>query len=322
MVTFRYFRMRIIYEKGVSGLPSTTLPSTYGTQFADLEVYNGASRIDYSSASATQSDTTTNPVGQGPSVGIDNNISTVWYAFCTNLQPPGATYIDYTIDFGQNVTADNYFYYTGGDLPERDPVTWEIYLSLDGTNYYLNSSVSNATITDSRQTATQTFNLASALCYNEGTQILCIKDEVEQYINIENLKKGDLVKTYLHGYKQVELIGKKYIFNNPNNPLECMYIHTNNNLIVSGGHFILVDNIDDKYKNKQFYRKKKHKIEDKLMFLCSDSEFFKPIINNNVYTVYHLVLEGGIRYGIYVNDGILSESTSRDIFEKKEFEIL
>ena len=36
----------------------------------------------------------------------------------------------------------------------------------------------------------------------------------EEYIPIKNLKKGDLVKTYLHGYRKIEIIGKNTLKNN------------------------------------------------------------------------------------------------------------
>lgn len=46
-------------------------------------------------------------------------------------------------------------------------------------------------------------------CFNEGTKILCLNKKLEEeYIAIENLRKGDLVKSYKHGYIKIDLIGK------------------------------------------------------------------------------------------------------------------
>jgi hypothetical protein len=60
-------------------------------------------------------------------------------------------------------------------------------------------------------------------CFNKGTNILCFVDNEEKYIPIEKLQKGDLVKTYKHGYKKVEKIGKGLMNNNVNKFTECMY---------------------------------------------------------------------------------------------------
>ena len=64
------------------------------------------------------------------------------------------------------------------------------------------------------------------ICFNQGTKILCLnKDSLEEeYKSIETLRKGDLVKTYLHGYKKIHLIGKNNMRNNPTEPLNCMYV--------------------------------------------------------------------------------------------------
>jgi hypothetical protein len=161
-------------------------------------------------------------------------------------------------------------------------------------------------------------------CYNKGTCILVLKNKKNKYVKIENLKKGDLVKTYKHGYKAVELIGKKTIINNPNNISNCIYKY--NDLIITGRHSILVDYLPNYILNNhnktlsEFY-KYPRKIDDKILLLCSDCDLFEPIINNNVYTIYHLVLAGDkINYGIYVNNRILSESISKIQFFKQDFE--
>jgi len=92
-------------------------------QFTDLNVLNGSSRVDYSLATATA--TPISPPGYDPSKGIDNNITTKWYAY--NL-PGQATFI---IDFGQTISATQYNYTTGDDMPIRDPISWTIDISSD-----------------------------------------------------------------------------------------------------------------------------------------------------------------------------------------------
>jgi hypothetical protein len=46
---------------------------------------------------------------------------------------------------------------------------------------------------------------------------------VESCKNIEQLKKGDLVRTYCHGYVPIKLIGKQMFRNNNSLNVESMY---------------------------------------------------------------------------------------------------
>ena len=43
----------------------------------------------------------------------------------------------------------------------------------------------------------------NVVCFLEGTHILCKINNEEKYINIEYIRPGTLVKTYLHGYKKI-----------------------------------------------------------------------------------------------------------------------
>lgn len=185
-------------------------------------------------------------------------------------------------------------------------------------------------------------------CFNEGTKILCCnKNLQEEYISIENLKKGDLVKTYKHGYRKIDLIGKNVMINNPDNPKKCMYkmIKTDKNclledLIVTGGHSILVDDtmlVDKTNKNHKVYSKylllssrlkdsikltnKNHKVDGKYLLLSSRSKDFIKLTNKKLYTYWHLTLESNDdnqRFGIWAN-GLLTETTYKNSFIKNNF---
>lgn len=58
---------------------------------------------------------------------------------------PSGSYIDSSVytKFG---------WYTANDIPDRDPVGWELYVSEDGTNYTLIDTRTSQTITDTRET--------------------------------------------------------------------------------------------------------------------------------------------------------------------------
>jgi hypothetical protein len=172
-------------------------------------------------------------------------------------------------------------------------------------------------------------------CFNEGTKILYMnKQIVDQYIRIELLKPGDFVKTFKHGYRKIDMIGKNVLINTPTNFKKCMYkmekTYTNGliaDLIVTGGHSILVDEISDEERvlNEQLFWGPTPKLDNKYLLLSAVSSQFKPIKNNKKYTYYHLVLENEDvneeRYGIWAN-GILTETPSKDFFKKQRFMLL
>jgi hypothetical protein len=149
-------------------------------------------------------------------------------------------------------------------------------------------------------------------CYNKGTLILCLINNKEEYVKIEDLKIGDLVKTYKHGFIKIKMIGKQPFKNNSCDDVLCMY--KINNLYVTGGHYILVDELPKIKNHKKFYNNNL-KIDDKYCLLACDYEKSEKITNDKIYTVYHLVLNGiNNHYIIYVNDGFLSETTNERNF--------
>jgi hypothetical protein len=159
-------------------------------------------------------------------------------------------------------------------------------IGIVGNNEYLNSIFTITLISDPS-------------CFNEGTKILSLnKNLEEEYIPIENLRKGDLVKSYQHGYRKIDLIGKNPMINNPEKFNECMYKmeKTSENgliedLIVTGGHAILVDDLGIcKEENDKIFGTT-HMIDDKYLLSCAVSKDFKKLENTNLYTYYHFILE-------------------------------
>jgi hypothetical protein len=168
-----------------------------------------------------------------------------------------------------------------------------------------------------------------ASCYTENTLITCFINGEEVEVKIQDIKVGMLVKTYNEGYVPVSRIGKLMI-RNSDDVFNGLYKMKNNDLIVAGGHSILVDklplfinetNVPSFAKKGISFYKCNHKIQDKYLLLACDSDLFEPMIDNELYNVYHIVLESNNNnknYGIYAN-GILSESTSLKNFIKKNF---
>ena len=159
------------------------------------------------------------------------------------------------------------------------------------------------------------FNYFAASCYNIDTLILTLKDNKEQYIKIQDLRKNDLIKTYKNGYKPIKLIGKNVFVNNSSIFHCCMYSYKN--LFITGGHSILVD--EEPKENEHWYNCN-YKIMDKYFKLCCDGNRFNKIDSNVEFTVFHLVLDGEeTQYGIYINEGLLSETTTESNFYKSGF---
>jgi hypothetical protein len=162
----------------------------------------------------------------------------------------------------------------------------------------------------------------SISCYLVGTKILCLVDNAEIYVPIEDLRKGTLVKTLLHGYLPVKLIGKRTYINNPHDPLRCVFKMKETGLTVSGSHIILVDELPSHLPLKYEFYTKNHKIDDKFILIACDSDLFEPVADHNEYTLYHLCLESNStndHFGIWA-DGVLSESTSENDYISAYFE--
>jgi len=164
------------------------------------------------------------------------------------------------------------------------------------------------------------------ICFNKGTKILCLNsNSEEEYVAIENLKKGGLVKTLLHGYKKLDLIATNKLINNPNTKTNCMYIleatETNGlteDLILTGGHGLMVDKLSDEEQEIQKKMGFEQMVNGKHLLLACVSNDFKKVKNTNIHTYYHFILENdgddnNDRYGVYAN-GVLVETPAKSFF--------
>ena len=161
-------------------------------------------------------------------------------------------------------------------------------------------------------------------CFMEGTKILCLNSQMkEEYIPIENIRKGHLVKTSLNGFVPVCMIGHSIISNPGTNDriknrlYKCSknkYPELFEDLYITGCHSILVDELSDLLREKTmdalgdvFITDRKYRL---MAYLDDRSE---PYTETGVYTIWHFALENNdylMNYGIYAN-GLLVESTSK-----------
>jgi surface protein len=165
-------------------------------------------------------------------------------------------------------------------------------------------------------------------CLKEGTKILTNKG----YVSIENLRKGDLIKTPVNDYKAVYMIGKTEIYNHalPERETHQLYKCSPENypevfedLILTGCHSILVDEFAN-----EAQREKTRKVNGDLYVTrvnyghmmggkyrlpaCADERAL-VYEKEGPFTIYHIALENSNyyhNYGIYAN-GLLVETCSQ-----------
>jgi len=166
---------------------------------------------------------------------------------------------------------------------------------------------------------------ARMVCFKEGTTILTIHG----YKPIQDLRKGDFIKTVKHGYVPIYMIGKKEIYHEAsperikNQLYKCSkenYPEIFEDLILTGCHSILVfpfTNEEERLKtievNGDAY------VTDDLYRLpaCVDaraSVYETP----GTYTIYHFSLENDnyySNYGVYAN-GLVVESCSKRMLKE------
>ena len=108
--------------------------------------------------------TVTNPGGSNPgSEGIgnlsDNNTSNKWldFNFNGNNSTPSTGNSTVIWQFSTAKSFNGYIWYTGNDSDGRDPITWTISGSNNGSTYTTLHTVTGATITTSRNSLAGTF---------------------------------------------------------------------------------------------------------------------------------------------------------------------
>ena len=169
-------------------------------------------------------------------------------------------------------------------------------------------------------------------CFLVGTKILSDKG----YIKIEDLKKGDLIKTLNNGYKAIDMIGKKEIYHHAikERVKNQLYKYTNSeyneifeDLILTGCHCILIDNFrnekeveeTEKINGKIYLTEHKFRLP-----ACIDE---KAIIyeKEGLYDIYHIALENEnyfSNYGIYANGLLVETCSKRYLKELSNMEII
>jgi hypothetical protein len=151
-----------------------------------------------------------------------------------------------------------------------------------------------------------------AVCFGKGTLIQCEGGSVP----VEELKVGMKVKTLKHGYRAVTLLGTSMLRNpgGSERVRERLYVYPKENLVLTGGHSILLDDVS----GDQLNRIKKSFggvffTEGKLRLLAMDDETAEPYLAKGTFPIYNFVLEAptdSMNYGVYANGKLVESSFS------------
>jgi len=160
-------------------------------------------------------------------------------------------------------------------------------------------------------------------CFKDDSRILCFKDEKEVYLKVQDIRKGDLVKTLKHGYVPVNMIGTTKLYNSGDTQREknrlyrCSlekYPELTEDLIITGCHSILEDNVTEKQREETLNILGRMMVTDnKYRLMACLDERATPYLEEGTFNIWHIALDNDnyyMNYGIYAN-GLLVETCSK-----------
>ena len=160
-------------------------------------------------------------------------------------------------------------------------------------------------------------------CFKEGTKIVALKNGNPEYVAIQDLRKGDLIKTLRNEYVPIHIIGTSPFYN-PGHEERIKarlyklssdkYPTLTEDLIMTGCHSVLVDDFLEGQREKTKDVLGKIYVTDKKYRLpCCVDERAEPYMEPGWHTIYHFALEHDdpyMNYGVFAN-GLLVETCSK-----------
>ena len=234
------------------------------------------------------------------------------YKFVNQLPGPFTTSISMQNTY-HNTVSSSIGRFSGQELVLRnispgwyangDGVTNGVVASVDAINQRVTLASPNQFQPLKYYTFTQPPSFA---CFGKGVKILC---EDDKYVPVEDLKKGDVVKTYLQGNRKINYIGKKRIRNNVSNWKSSLFAYKNDpEVLLTGMHCAFFDTECENCHAK---------ILDKYSVFAGKSKDFVQVQNEEEYDIYHFSLENDGKIGrvfiVWAND-LLVETTSEKEF--------
>ena len=263
---------------------------------------------------------------------IDITIDTAGNFYVTNLgnntvskiDPTGLIIITYVTGINQpSAVAFNSI----GDLFVRSDITSSVYKITTTTDTFTFPNVLIHTsglnhlylydVTTGQLIASDIIIEISAICFKEGTKILCFIDKKEKYIPIEDIKEDTFVKIYKKNgkfeeqYKRAKTIIKGSILNAREHTMHKLYKLSKSknpaliaDLYVTGSHALLYDNLSNEEFEKmdeliERYNNYNIKFRDEDEY---DEEYISDIKNMiKYYNDYKITLEDKYKLIAYFN---------------------
>ena len=260
----------------------------------------------------------------------------------TDLTLITATEVSLTFSFqNTNNVVTGYIAYLSGEAFQTftpPPTTNTLTITdLDPyTIYPVTLAAYNTSGTSTQSTPPVDMTTLPAVCFKEGSKILCYINNEELYVPIQNIRRGTLVKTLLHGYVPVNMIGHSKIYN-PSNSVrdkDRLYKCTSSkypelfeDLIITGCHSILVDDfISREQREKVIEINRDTFVTDRKYRLpaCADDRA-EPYQEEGLHNIWHFALvheDDHMNYGVFAN-GLCVETTSKYMLEEySNFELV
>ena len=302
--------------------PTLSQNTTYTYAF-----YNG----DGNSVAIILTDVNDNPIyAEVTTGGSVNPVTSDIYATTTKNTPVSIT-LAATDPQGLPITGWGWSSPTYGVLSGSAPnFTYTPNIGYIGSDTFTYSATDSSGNVSNSSNVNITINDVDALCFKEGTKILCLNSNTleEVYIPIQNIRKGTLVKTLSQHYYKVNAIGKSKIYNSGDDERtkDRLYVCSKDeypelteDLVITGCHSILVDRLTSKQREKTIELMDRVFVtENRYRLMACIDERAHPYPNEGTFNIWHLALDHDdyfMNYGIYAN-GLVVESCSRkNLFE-------
>ncbi len=163
------------------------------------------------------------------------------------------------------------------------------------------------------------------ICFKEDSEILTYDEaaDKEEYVKVQDLRKGVLVKTLRSGYVPVKIATTSKVYNpgNGKRSEHCLFRcptsvfpELKEDLIITGHHSILVDNLTEEQINEiQDTYGRVYITEKKYRLPAFIDERTVPYEQEGTFNICHFALENNnvkANYGVYANGGLVFESAN------------